>query len=253
MIYIYTLSSSSDPNNIRYIGKAKDIKTRLRRHTGKYYLNSESNYKNNWIKSELNKGNEILISELDKASDTDWEYWERYWIDQFKNWGFKLTNTTDGGDGIPLTEDIVNRRGSTRIKNNLIKIKEEIDKFKITEMFDCRWMGERECPSCKRKILHTSKTRNKILNLIRKSVSRNCISCARKENSAFKGRKWDNKKMKERYSKGILQYKGDELVNEFDSIRDASKSTGIDRKSISNCAKGVKWYTTAGGYIFKYK
>ena len=62
-MFIYTLSSSSEPDNIRYVGKANNLKDRLRRHIGKYYLNLEINYKNNWIKSELSKGNKILINE----------------------------------------------------------------------------------------------------------------------------------------------------------------------------------------------
>jgi len=43
------------------------------------------------------------------------------------------------------------------------------------------------------------------------------------------------------------------LINEFNSIREASEKTGIDRKSISNCAKGVKHYNTAKGFKFKIK
>ena len=45
----------------------------------------------------------------------------------------------------------------------------------------------------------------------------------------------------------------DNLINEFKSIREASEKTGIDRKSISNCSKGIKSYNTAGGYKFKIK
>jgi hypothetical protein len=52
----------------------------------------------------------------------------------------------------------------------------------------------------------------------------------------------------------ILQFDLDNnLINEFNSIREASEKTGIDRKSISNCSKGIKSYNTTGGYKFKRK
>lgn len=57
----------------------------------------------------------------------------------------------------------------------------------------------------------------------------------------------DGKEKQKRYGKKILQLDlDDNLINEFNSIREASEKTGIDRKSISNCAKGVKHYNTAG-------
>mgnify|MGYP003346073760 FL=1 len=29
----------------------------------------------------------------------DWRFWERYWIQQFKAWGYKLINKNSGGGG----------------------------------------------------------------------------------------------------------------------------------------------------------
>jgi hypothetical protein len=29
----------------------------------------------------------------------EWGFWEIYWINQFKTWGFELKNLTNGGDG----------------------------------------------------------------------------------------------------------------------------------------------------------
>ncbi len=55
-------------------------------------------------------------------------------------------------------------------------------------------------------------------------------------------------------SKSIIQYDLHGIIlNEYNSIREASRVLKIDRKSITNCAKCIKWYSTAGGYIFKYK
>ena len=101
---IYTLSSSKSPNIIRYVGKTNgSLKKRLSGHITLAKINSEKkyghNYTSNWINKELGSGNYIIIEELDLTIQDNWEYLERYWISQFKSWGFKLTNLTDGGDG----------------------------------------------------------------------------------------------------------------------------------------------------------
>jgi len=134
MVYIYTLASSETPEEIRYIGKTTNIKTRLRRHTSKYYLEHETTYKNNWIKSELLKGNTILIKEIDCVEEENWQISEKFYINKYKELGFKLTNSTIGGEGIILTEDIIKKRNDTRISNNIERINKEIIFFNIIEV-----------------------------------------------------------------------------------------------------------------------
>lgn len=94
--YIYTLT---DPitNKIRYIGKANNIKARLRGHLS---CKAKSR-KNNWIKSLKNSGFTPIIEVLDEVSLSEWEFWERHYISLFKSWGFSLTNSTDGGEAGP--------------------------------------------------------------------------------------------------------------------------------------------------------
>jgi len=94
---IYTLK---DPltNQIRYIGLTnRSLKIRLDSH---YCDVHKNNYKSNWIKSLRKKKLKPVIEELDIAySLTEACFLERYWISQFKTWGFKLTNATLGGEG----------------------------------------------------------------------------------------------------------------------------------------------------------
>ena len=262
MIYIYSLASSNDPTNIRYIGKARDIKDRIRRHIGKHYLNNEINYKNNWVKSELRNGNKIIIEVLEEVDDEKWEESEILWIEKYKNMGYKLTNTTIGGDGLKLTSDIIEKRSKTRKKNNLESKKIDIERFNVKEI-DNKFTGERVCPNCHRIVIHKSNNINKIINLLKKSIDRNCINCSSKIKTPFRNHTWNNKGkkypnsinpkiMKEKYGKKIQQYDlENNLIDEFNSIRDASKKTNIDRKSISQCIRGVCGRKTAGGYIFK--
>ena len=93
--YIYILQ---DPitQEVRYVGKSNNPKRRYTSHLCdkpkiKYY----SYY---WIQSLLKKGLKPIMTIIDET-DSDWQQLEKYWIGQFKAWGFKLTNITEGGEG----------------------------------------------------------------------------------------------------------------------------------------------------------
>lgn len=109
--YIYYLSSSETPDQIRYVGKTNfKLPTRLYSHITRAKENRKKtkSRKSYWILNELNKGNQIQIHLLDEVSQ---EFWEIYWIEQVKSWGFKLTNTTKGGDGELTPEQIEKMKG----------------------------------------------------------------------------------------------------------------------------------------------
>lgn len=93
--YIYILQ---DPitEEVRYVGKSINPKRRYRSHLWdkpkvKYY----SYY---WIQSLLKRGLKPIMTIIDET-ETNWEELERYWILQFKTWGYSLTNITEGGEG----------------------------------------------------------------------------------------------------------------------------------------------------------
>ena len=52
-------------------------------------------------------------------------------------------------------------------------------------------------------------------------------------------------------AKKVLQIKGDKIIAEFGSIRDAERKTQIGCVNISYCCRGIQ--KTAGGYGWKYK
>ena len=59
-------------------------------------------------------------------------------------------------------------------------------------------------------------------------------------------------RMAKAHKKPILQYnKNENLLNEYPSIIDASKNTGINAGDICSVCKGKKKY--AGGYVWRYK
>jgi len=99
--FIYTLS---DPisNEIKYVGKTKDLKDRLQRHMRDSYLN-ELTLKNNWLKKLKNNNLKPIMEVLDQGDENNIDELEIYWIGQLKTWGIKLKNGTKGGDGYDWT------------------------------------------------------------------------------------------------------------------------------------------------------
>jgi len=94
MIKIYILI---DPitYDIRYVGKTKySLNDRLCKHL----ITREKNHRANWIKSLIKKGLKPIIKLIEEVQESEWISSEKYWINQFKEWGFNLTNATEGGE-----------------------------------------------------------------------------------------------------------------------------------------------------------
>lgn len=216
-IKIYTLSSTRNPNIIRYVGKSKQkLSRRLSQHLCAAKKAKETNYKlnynYNWINKELSEGYEIIIEELDSVSfqeNESWEWLEQYWISQMKIWGFNITNLTDGGDGNKnqhFSKETIQKRAE-----KLRGIPRDLEtRRKISE-------------SHKGKIL-SEETKNKVSNSIKE----------------LQGRK-------------ILQYDLDgNKIKEWDCIVDAAKELNIDKANIGHCCSHKKNHNSAGGFIWRY-
>lgn len=96
MIYIYALI---DPftKEIRYIGKSIRPKDRLTNQCNEH----SKTWRSNWIQSVLKRGKRPQISILQSLENNeDWQEAEKEWIKKGKEMGWKLTNGTDGGDGL---------------------------------------------------------------------------------------------------------------------------------------------------------
>lgn len=94
-IYIYTLE---DPitQEIRYVGKTSNPSRRFQSYLwDRPKVKYHSYY---WIQSLLKKRQKPVMNIIDET-DTNWEQLEQYWIEQFRQWGFNLTNITKGGEG----------------------------------------------------------------------------------------------------------------------------------------------------------
>ena len=97
-LYIYTLSDPTS-NEIRYIGKTKNMKDRLQRHMSPCNLKDTWQPKTKWLKYLKNNNLKPIMEVLDIGHENNIDDLEVYWISQFKTWGYKLTNATKGGDG----------------------------------------------------------------------------------------------------------------------------------------------------------
>jgi hypothetical protein len=323
MVLIYTLSDET--GNVRYVGKTKQyLKQRLYSHIQECYSDRKS-HKISWIKSLLVKGQRPIISAIDEVFDEDWQFWEKYWIEQLRCWGYNLTNLTEGGQGgngykhtdesrikmsiskkgRKLTEDHkqkisenvkqkaqddpgYNRRGNNikkPIDRDLLHqlyIIENLSMPKIAKRLGC---GERKVfDNLKEYGIYKDKSvwikqvasqPKKIVlqydlvgNFIREwpgvidvklEMDLNVSGCCIGNQKTCGGFIWRYKdewfdlnldKLDENPKK-VTQYDfSGNIINNFNSITEASKFTSVNPGNISECCRGS--YNSAGGFIWRY-
>lgn len=231
--YIYTLSDIN--GNIRYIGKTSYLKQRLYSHI-KECRTKKANHKINWIKSLLKKGEKPLISILDEVDSNDWQFWECFWIEQFKQWGFNLTNLTKGGEGL---------NGYKHSDVSIIKMKQKfIDNPNYNKSCDRDIIISKDELYQKYIIDNFSTTKCALhFNTSKATIIRNL-----KENNISKHKDVWKKQLSTNPKKVVLQYdlKGN-LLKEWSSLSEID----LDTSNISNCCLGRA--LTAGGFIWRYK
>ncbi len=100
--HVYALRDPRDLS-VRYVGWTIDLRRRLRDHinesaTGGRQAHTRKGY---WIRALGKVGFEPIIHSLESGSgDTHWAECEQKWIAHFRSTGTRLTNLTDGGDGM---------------------------------------------------------------------------------------------------------------------------------------------------------
>ena len=96
---IYGLSDP-ETGEIRYVGFSKDPKHRRDCHLAEAKVHPlKKSYKLNWIRSLLKRGLCVQVVILQETTTKPNER-ERYWIARLKKRGCRLTNLTDGGEGV---------------------------------------------------------------------------------------------------------------------------------------------------------
>jgi hypothetical protein len=195
MINIYYLFKNNTPF---YVGEtSKPLKHRLNQH------------------KRVLKDNDIDIALLDEVED--WRVWEAWWIEQFKAWGFILTNKNNGGGGCD--------KGTSKHTPESRK--------KIGSAREGKPLSE--------------ETKHK------QSVSNTGIS-RNKGNTYARGH---SKSPESRKSIGIKRSVSinqkdlnDNIIKTWPSIKEAADTLNIQHSDITNCCRGKG--KTAGGFKWEY-
>ena len=259
-----------DPRNdsVRYIGKANNVNKRKYAHI----KDTRTNHRSCWIKGLKNEGlrPELFIVEVVKKDD--WQFWERYWIAQFKAWGFDLTNRTEGGEGTEHTEEtkklmseikkeyfkthVHHRRGvkvSKEEKERLRKMatgriqsKETIEKRrKSRAWYRPSEETKRKMSIAQKKVGHkiTPENREKMVKALREKGA---------WNKGMKNTISDEglKRIMEVHAKPVLQFDLEgNFIKEWPSGKSVMRGLGV--LSVHHCCRGE--IKTCGGFKWKYK
>lgn len=257
--YIYTLTDPTD-GEVKYIGKTKDIKDRLWRHTGPSNLKSLWIPKNKWIQWLKKQDLKPIIEILEETDAEHVDACEIYWISQFKQWGFKLKNVASGGGGADYWtgKKLSPEHIMKKVMND--SRRKDICEYEIgTDRFVAEYVS---LSDASRKTGHKLETIS--LSCKGKAVPRKFGVYWRYKDNYFpyvepnlKHNPEDLLKMKMNHPmrRTICQYEigTDKLIAEFDSSHDVERKTGYYRGHVIKCCKGIKNYNSVGGYYWRYK
>ena len=122
-VYIYSLSCPKT-GYIKYIGKAENPVLRLRKHIEES-LRGNNTKKCNWIKSLINNNLKPILNIEDCVNENEWIFWEKHYISLYKSFGFDLKNSTNGGDGCIMSNEIIEKIRNAN-KNKIQSVLDEL-------------------------------------------------------------------------------------------------------------------------------
>jgi hypothetical protein len=236
IIYIYALI---DPitNDIRYIGKSNNVEKRFKKHMYDSLKNKKKTHKERWIFKLKEKNLIPSLIILKETTNNEYEYWEEYYIKYYKSLGCKLTNYDEQGKGCSKY------KSKKYIKNMQSKQIKTVYQFSLNGEFIKKYKSTREAAR-ELKISHANITR--------------CCNKEFKHSSGFifsyelELKNFDKVENPNAVKKIVCEIDKDgNIINEFLSISEASKMTGIDSGNISRvCNNKAKM---AKKRIFKFK
>lgn len=110
IVSIYVLK---DPitNEIRYVGKANNVKNRFYKHI-QCSKNDTNLHKKNWINKLRRLGYKPIIEVIDETTMDAWKDLEKFYIRKYLESGHNLLNFTDGGDGLSFSNSTSFKKGN---------------------------------------------------------------------------------------------------------------------------------------------
>ena len=162
---------------------------------------------------------------IDEVPTSEWKFWEKYWISQFKQWGFKLENKNNGGGGLV-----------SRTKESLKKQSQSLMGHTISE----------ETKQKMRKSAlgrhHTPKQSKTLSNSLKQYYSKN--------KGSFYGKK-HTQTTKDKISKPVLAFdENNILVGEYPSLKDAGIAHNVHS---GNIIRSMKRKGKCRGLFWSYK
>lgn len=250
---IYTLAETTNPNNIRYVGKTvASLKKRRSQHI--YSIKRESNHRINWISSiTKNVGvDNLSIEPLEYCRWDESQDLEIYWISQMISWGFNLVNSSLGGEGnygLKYTEE---RR--EKLKKGLRKTSKPVYQYNLDGNLIKKWDSIAELGDVFNKNYRTGVNRcclgyrNSYKGYMWKYYKKNKIERYKEQKRNTKITK-NNSFIKKRKSIVITnKITGKQQI--CTSIQEASKITGVASSGI--CKECKNKHTTKSNFNFKY-
>ncbi len=139
-----------------YVGITKN--TLYRRLSGHKSDSKKGNTKvHNWIKARQKDGCEIIIKLIEEIETDIIYFWEDYYIDLFKSWGFNLKNSLYSG----YSENNVNNKG--RFSSEAIQKLSLLNKGKILTKERVEYSVKRRLEEAVRRgYYHSNETKSKI-------------------------------------------------------------------------------------------
>lgn len=218
--YIYIMQCPQTLD-VRYVGKTNNPSLRKRSHL--WHSLKGRTHCSRWVKNLSDRGFMPIFTVIDQING-EWEWLEIYWIEQFKNWGYNLTNLTKGGEGA---------YGLGRDKNK------PLSAFHLDGRFIKSFESRKQCASffktTREHIQNTVNGRN--TTLFKKYILRNGL-CHKDIEVVTKKKKYPQKShphVIRRNQKAVICLNDG---NYFKSIYEASKFYGINNQAITNFVLG---------------
>jgi group I intron endonuclease len=209
--YIYILRHP-ETFEVKYVGKTNNINRRFAQHKSKKCLEKTGSKKlASWILKLLS--NDLLpIMEIIEECEDNWAEREKYWIFYYSN--TNLCNLSEGGEGVGHNDST-----KSKIKNSLLgRKRSDEEKQSISKAMIGIKRGKYSNTEGHKKRYEDSKERKKCAIKLRKKVGQYDL-----ENN---------------------------LIQEFESAREASRQLNIDCGSISKCCRNKQ--KQCSGFTFKY-
>jgi group I intron endonuclease len=221
IVFIYGLVQKNT-NELRYVGKTTDINRRLKRHINERFLHDS--YKDRWIRKLIDNNDEIEIIIIDLVEQTEWQYWEKFYINYYKFIGCNLTNGTNGGDQPPST------KGRKHTEESKLKMSNTKKGKPIPWLNNGKERSEKH-----RENLSKSLKGRQSPNKNKKFDEKRCKKLSEASTS--------KKKVKQ------IDLNGN-LIKIWNSISEAQKTLQI--RHISEVCRNVRNQKTAGGFKWEY-